>query len=52
MEKTTGTAKDINVLLEYGIPKTQIAKKMKVNRNTLAKYLKERYEQELEEWKC
>lgn len=50
--KLTGKAKDINVLLEYGIPKTQIAKKMKVNRNTLAKYLKERYEQELEEWKC
>lgn len=47
--KLTGKAKDIKVLLEYGIPKIQIAQKMKVNRNTLAKYLEERYEQELKE---
>lgn len=48
--KLTGKAHDIKVLLDYGIPKIQIAKKMKVNRNTLATYLKTRYESELREW--
>lgn len=47
--KLTGKAKDIKVMLEYGFTKTQIAKKMKVNRNTLYTYLKERYEKELRE---
>lgn len=47
--KLSGKARDIKVLLEYGIPKCQIAKKMKVNRNTLAKYLDTRYEAELKE---
>ena len=49
--KLSGKAHDIKVLLDYGIPKMQIAKKMKVNRNTLATYLKERYEDELLELK-
>lgn len=48
--KLSGKAHDIKVLLDYGIPKIQIAKKMKVNRNTLATYMRTRYEQELREW--
>lgn len=47
--KLSGKAKDISVMLKYGIPKIQIAKKLGVNRNTLAKYLEERYEEELKE---
>lgn len=45
--KLSGKAHDIKVLLDYGIPKIQIAKKMGVNRNTLAAYLNTRYEAEL-----
>jgi len=45
--KLSGKANDIKVLLDYGIPKIQIAKKMGVNRNTLAAYLNTRYEAEL-----
>ena len=47
--KLTGKAHDIKVLLDYGIPKIQIAKKMGVNRNTLAAYLNTRYEAELDD---
>lgn len=46
--KLSGKAKDIEVLFKYGMNKNQIAKKMGVNRNTLYKYLNERYEEELE----
>ena len=45
--KLSGKAKDIKVMLDYGIPKTTIAKKMGVNRNTLYKYICERMEEEL-----
>lgn len=46
--KLSGKAHDIKVMLDYGIPKMQIAKKMKVNRNTLAAFINsERYKEEL-----
>lgn len=48
--KLTGKAKDIKVMLDYGIPRIQIAKRMKVNRNTLAAFINsDRYKAELEE---
>lgn len=48
--KLTGKAHHIKVMLDYGIPKVQIAKKMKVNRNTLSTYINTRYQDELAEW--
>ena len=39
--KLTGKEKDIQTMLDYGLPQIQIAKKMKVNRNTLAKFIKD-----------
>lgn len=39
--KLTGKEKDIQTMLDYGFPQIQIAKKMKVNRNTLAKFIKD-----------
>ena len=47
--KLSGKAREIDVLLKYGIPKIQIAEKLGVNRNTLAKYINERMEKELSE---
>ena len=47
--KLTGKGRDIKVMLDYGIPKITIAKKMGVNRNTLYKFINERMEDELRE---
>ena len=47
--KLTGKAKEIQVLRKYGMSISAIAKKMHVNRNTLAKYMKERMPEELAE---
>lgn len=45
--KLTGKGKEIKTLLGQGIPKTKIAKKFGVHRNTLDTYIKERMLNEL-----
>ena len=47
--KLSGKAKDISIMLKYGIPKSHIAKKLGVHRNTLYKYIAERLEEEIAE---
>ena len=47
--KLTGKARDIQCLRQYGMSWSSIAKKMKVHRGTLAKYVKERMQDELQE---
>lgn len=47
--KLTGKAKDIQLLKMAGVSEVQIAKALDVNRNTLSTYIKERYEEELNE---
>lgn len=47
--KLSGCAKEIELLKNAGVPYIQIAKAMGVNRNTLAVYMKDRYEEELNE---
>lgn len=45
--KLTGKAKEIEVLLKYGMSRSEIAKKMHVNRNTLSVYIQTRMQDEL-----
>lgn len=47
--KLSGRAKDIQLLKKAGVPEVQIANAMGVSRNTLATYMRSRYEEELNE---
>lgn len=47
--KLSGRFDEIRLLKNAGVPNAQIAKALGVNRNTLSKYLKERYWEELNE---
>lgn len=47
--KLSGHFDEIRLLKNAGVPNAQIAKALGVNRNTLSKYLKERYWEELNE---